>query len=144
MGEVYAIVEYRRLSKNQILNTYLIVLLGVFATIKPSKVADACAIGEVGYHTLLARAHCESLETKDMSDNLNKRHVAGEFVDSVDLGTVDVFVWIILKQVAIAFDAKLIAQHLFTVRAYARQVLYVLIEYIQLFCYIKTSAILRS
>ena len=80
----------------------------------------------MGHHALLARTHCEGLETQDVSHHLNKRHVASEFVDGVDFGTVDVFVRIILKQVAIALNAKLIAQHLFAVRAYARQVFYVL------------------
>ena len=127
MGEVDAIVEYRRLSKNQILNTYLIVLLGVFSTIKPSKVADARAVSKVCHHTFFPRSHGKGLETQDVSHHLHKRHVACQFVDCVDLRAVNIFVWIVLKQVAIAFDAKLIAQHLFAIGAYPRQILYVLI-----------------
>ena len=119
MGEVDAVVKHSGFAKHQILGTYLIILFGVFATIKPGKVTDAGAICKVCHYALLTRAHRKGLETQDMSYHLYKRHVARKLVDGVHLRAVDVFVGVVLQQVAVTLNAKLVAQHLLTVRSHA-------------------------
>ena len=120
MGEVDAVVKHSGFAKHQILGTYLIILLGVFTTIKPGKVADAGAISKVCHYALLTRAHRKGLETQDMTNYLYKRHIACKFVDGVHLRAVDVFVGVVFQQVAVTLNAKLVAQHFLTVRSHAR------------------------
>ena len=126
MGEVNAVVEYCRFSKDQIIDAYFVILFSIFAAIKPSEIADGCAVGEVGYHAFLARSHGEGFEAHDAAYHLHERHVPREFVDGIDLRAVYIFVWIVFKQVTISLNAEFITQHLFTVRSHAGKKLNVL------------------
>ena len=127
MGEVDAVVEHRGLAKDEILDTDLIGLLGIFAAIEPREVADARTIGEMSHHTFLAWSHGEGLEAQDLSHHLHERHITRQFVDGIDLRTVNVFIGIVFQQVAIALNAEFIAQHLLAIRAYTRQVFNILV-----------------
>ena len=60
-------------------------------------------------------------------------------MNRVDLGTVDMLIRVVLQKVTIGVDPKLVAQDLLPVRTYARQVLNVLIENIQLVLSIKNG-----
>ena len=128
MGDVDAVVEDGRLAEYHIFRAYLVTLFGIFPALKPHEVGDACAIGEMGHHTLLARTHLERLETEDMSHDLYERHVACQFVDGVDLRPIDMLVGVVFEQVAIRVDTEFIAQYLLPVRSHPWQVLYVLVE----------------
>ena len=128
MGDVDAVVEDRGFAEDHVFYADPITLLGVFATLEPYEVGDARTIGEMGHDTFLARSHLEGLETEDMTHDLYEGHVASEFVDGIDLGTIDILIGVELQQVAVGVDAEFVAQYLLTVRSYARQVLYVLIE----------------
>ena len=127
MGDVDAVVEDCRFTEDHILYTDLIGLLGILAALEPDQIHDARAVREMGDHTLLTRPHLEGLEAEDMSYDLNEGHVARQFVDGVDLGTVDILIGIITQQVAIGTDTELIAQNLLPVRSHSWQVLYVLV-----------------
>ena len=131
MGEVDAVVEDSRFSEDHVFGAYPIGLLGVFASIEPSEVADSRTICEMGYDTLFARAHGETLEAEDMSHDLHIGHVASQFMDGVDLRTVYIFVRIVFEQVTIGLYAEFVAQHLLAVGTYPRQELDVLVENIQ-------------
>jgi hypothetical protein len=48
-------------------------------------------------------------------------------MDGIDLRTVNVFIGIVLQQVAIALNAEFAAQHLLAIRAYTRQVFNILV-----------------
>ena len=85
MGDVDAVVEDGRLAKHHVFGSDLVVLFGIFTTLEPYEVCNACAIGEMGYYALLARPHLERLETEDMTNDLHERHIAGQFVDGIDL-----------------------------------------------------------
>ena len=85
MGDVDAVVEDGRFAEYHVFRAYLIILLDVFAALEPHEVGNACAIREMGYHTLFPRPHLESLETENMSHDLHKRHVASQFMDGIDL-----------------------------------------------------------
>jgi len=127
VGDVDAVVEDGRLAEYNVFRTYLVTLFGIFPTLKPHEVTDACAIGEMGYDTLLARSHLEGLETEDMSHDLYEGHIASQFVDGIDLRPVNVLVRIVLEQVTIGVDTKFFTQYLLPVRSHPRQVLYVLV-----------------
>ena len=142
MGNVDAVVENGGFAEYNIFRTYLVTLFGIFSSLEPHEVGNAGTIGEVSHDTLLSWSHLEGLETQDMSHDLYERHIASQFVDGIDPGTIDMFVRIVLKQVAIGVDTKFFTQYLLPVRSHPRQVLYVLIENVH--SYINTSAIFRS
>ena len=127
---LYAIVEDRRASEDKVILSYLIGACSILAAIEPHQIHDAGAVGEVGYDALLARSHWECLKTQDMAHYLYKRHVASQFVYGVEPRAVHIFIWIVLQQVTIGFNAEFLAQHLLAVGAYARQVHDVLLQYI--------------
>ena len=74
------------------------------------------------------KALSAGLEAEDMSLHLYKRHVAREFTDGIEPAAVDMLVGIVFQQVTKGLDAQLVAEHFPAVRAYARQILYVLLE----------------
>ena len=127
MGKIDAIIEYCWFAKHQVFCTYLIILFGIFATIKPCQITDTSTISKVGYYTFLSWSHGKGLETQNMSYHLNKWHIASKFVDGVYLRSVYIFVGIVFQQVAIAFDAKFVAQHLLAVGTHSWEVFDILI-----------------
>ena len=126
MGHVDAVVEDGRLAENDVVDTNLIGLFGIFPTLEPHKVHDAGAVAEMGYHTFFAWSHLESLETEDLAHDLYEGHVARQLVDGIDFGTVDIFIGVSVDQVTIGMDTKFFAQYLFPVRSHPWQILYVL------------------
>ena len=82
----------------------------------------------MGHDTLFTRAHLEGLETENMTHDLHEGHVASQFVDGVNLRAIDMLVGVVLQQVAIGKDTKLLAQYLFPVWSHPWEKLYVLIE----------------
>ena len=128
MREVDAVVKDGGLAKDQVLRPDLIILLGIFAPIKPREVSNGRAVCKVSHNPFLTRPHGERLKTQDLTDHLHIRHVAREFVDGVDLRAVHVFIGIVFQQVTIGLKAELVAQHLLAVRPYAWQVHDVLIQ----------------
>ena len=106
-----------------------VVLLGVFSSVEPRQVHHlACAIGKVRHDAFFAGTHLEGLETQDMAFHLYEGHVAIQFAYAVEPAAVDVFVRIILQQVAKGMDVQLFAEHLPPVGTNPRQVLYVLLQ----------------
>ena len=108
MGEIDTVVEDGGLAEDQIIHSNLICLLGVFATVEPGEVTDSCAIGEVGDHPFLARSHGVGLETEDMTDDLDVRHVARQLMDGVNFRAVYIFVRIVFEQVAKGLYAEFV------------------------------------
>jgi hypothetical protein len=45
-----------------------------------------------------------------MTNNLHEGHIARQFVDGIDLGTIYIFIRIVLEQVAIGVDAEFFTQ----------------------------------
>ena len=82
----------------------------------------------MGDDALLTGPHRKGFKAEDVSHDLHVRHFARQLVDSVDLRTVHIFIWIVFEQVTVCLDAEFVAQHLLAVRAYARQEFDVLIE----------------
>ena len=119
MLHLYTIVEDAWFTKDKIVGTYFIVLLGVFTTIKPNQIHDACAIREMSHYALLARPHLESLETQDMSYHLHERHVASQLAYTINLRTIYVFIRVILEQVAVGLDAQFLTERLPAIGTYA-------------------------
>ena len=127
MSHVDAVVENGRLTENDIFDTYLVRLFGIFPSLKPHEVHDTCAIAEMGYHTLFARSHLKRFETENLAHDLNEGHVACQFVDGINLRTVNIFVGVVVKQVTISEDPEFFTQNLLATWSYAWQILYVLI-----------------
>ena len=127
MGEVNAVVEYSGFAKDQILRTDLVVLLGVFAAIKPSEICDGSTVRKVSHNPLLSRSHGEGLETEYFSDDLYERHIPRQFVNSINLRTVHILIRIVLQQITIGLNAEFVAQHLLAVRPHAWQVFDILV-----------------
>ena len=131
MGEVDAVVEDGGFAKDHVLCADAISLLGVFTSIEPGEVADSRTVRKVGDDAFLAGAHRETLETEDMSNDLHVGHVARQFVNTIYLRAVHIFIRVVFEQATIGLDAEFGAQHLLAVWAYTRQELNVLIENIQ-------------
>ena len=119
MGHVDAVVEDGGLAKHDILDTYLIGLFGIFPALEPHEVHDTRSVTEMGHHPFLAWAHLEGLETENFADNLNKRHVARQLVDGIDLRTVDILVRVVVDQVTISEDSEFFTQNLLAAWSYA-------------------------
>lgn len=101
----------------------------VFCGDEPDDVGDARAVGDVGDDALLAWAHLVLLVGEDAGAYLHVRHVVGELGDGVDVGSVDVFIGIVLQQVTEGFDAQFFAEELASAGSYAWDVFHVLFEY---------------
>ena len=122
MLHLNAVVEHRRASEDQIVLTGLVVLLGILAAIEPHQIHDASTIGEMGYDTLTARSHVESLKAQDAPHDLHEWHVARELADFIYLAAVHILIGIILQQVAESLNTEFFFQQLLAVGAYARQI----------------------
>ena len=129
VNQLDATVEDLRTTEDNIFCAYLVFLQGTVGIVEPREVHHLTQpVGEVGNDTLLASTHLEGLEAEDMSLHLYKRHVAREFTDGIEPAAVDMLVGIVFQQVTKGLDAQLVAEHFPAVRAYARQILYVLLE----------------
>ena len=85
VGDIDASVVDVRSSEDNILRTYFILLLGIFAAIEPCQVHHLpAAVREVSHHAFLAGTHLERLETQDVAFHLYERHVACQFADAVE------------------------------------------------------------
>ena len=110
MGDVDAVVEDGGFAEYDIFRTYLISLFRILAPLEPYEVCDARAVAEVSHDAFLSRPHRKCLETEDMTNDLHEGHIARQFVDGIDLGTIYIFIRIVLEQVAIGVDAEFFAQ----------------------------------
>ena len=143
MGYIDASVVDVGTSEDDIFFADGVALLGIFPSVEPRQVHHLSGtIGKVRHDAFLAGTHLEGLETQDVALHLYEGHVAIEFADAVQPAAVDVFVRIILQQVAKGVDVQFFAEHLPPVRTNPRQVLYVLLQYRS--HPISTSAIFRS
>ena len=142
MLHLYAVVEHARPSEDQIVGAYLVVLLGIFASVEPHQVQNACAVREMSHHTLAARSHLKGLKAEYVADDLHERHVARQLTHLVDFCAVNVFIGVVVQQVAIGVNAEFLAQHLLAVGPYARQVHDVLLEDVHFSLEFKSSSLL--
>ena len=69
------------------------------------------------------------LETEDMALHLYEGHVAVQFANVVEPASVNMFVGVILQQIAERLNAQFLAEHLFAIGADPRQILDVLLQY---------------
>ncbi len=124
-------VEHLRAAEDDVLPAYGILLDGVLGIVKPCQIHHpARTVSEVGHDPLLARPHLERLERENAPFHLYERHVARQFGNAVDPRAVNVLVGIVLQQVAKRPDAQFLAEHPSALGPYARQVLYVLLQYV--------------
>ena len=131
MGDVNASVKDVRSSEDNVFRTYFIALLGIFPTIEPCQVHHLpCTIGEMSHHPFFAGTHLEGLETEDMTLHLYEGHVAVQFANVVEPASVNMFVGIILQQIAERLNAQFLAEHFFAIGADPRQILDVLLQYV--------------
>ena len=85
MGHLYPSVKDAGLAKDDVFGVYFVFAEGTLAIDKPYEVHHpAAAIGEVGYHTLLAGAHLKRLEAQNIAAHLYERHVARQLLDAVE------------------------------------------------------------
>ena len=120
-----------RFAEYDILRVHLELLRGIFDAGKPYYVRYPRSVGEVGHEALLARSAAKLLETENPSLHLHEGHVAAQFVDGVYAAAVHVFVWVILQKVGYLRDTQLLLQHVPLLRSHARQILYVLVQYVK-------------
>ena len=131
MGDVNASVKDVRSPEDNVFRTYFIALLGIFPTIEPCQVHHLpCTIGEMSHHPFFAGTHLEGLETEDMALHLYEGHVAVQFANVVEPASVNMFVGVILQQIAERLNAQFLAEHLFAIGADPRQILDVLLQYV--------------
>ena len=93
---LYAVVEHTRTAKHQIVLAYLVVLLGILATVEPHKVHDASPVAEVSHHALLVRPHVERLEAQYLPNHLHEGHVARQLAHGIDLRAIHIFIGVVL------------------------------------------------
>ena len=115
MHHLYPAVIYGGSPENDVWNARFVAFGHILGIVEPGKVHHARAIGKVSHYARLAVSHVKRLETEYSAAYLDKRHVARQFVDGIDSTSVDMFVGVILQQVAKGIDAQFFAKHLFAV-----------------------------
>ena len=128
MRELESPVIDARLAEHHILYTHLVLLVDILRAVEPHEVDDAETIGEVCYDALLARSLTELLERQYLAFQLHKRHIGLQLITSIDAAAVDIFVRIVLQQLAPRINAELLLQNLGAPRTHTGQVLDVLVE----------------
>ena len=131
MGKLKTTIVNAWLTKYNVLNTYLVVLIDILRPIKPHKVGNAMTISKMSHYALFARSHRKFLERENASLNLYKRHVTTKFCNRVKPASVDVFIRIMLQELSPRRDAEFLLKNLGTPRPYARKIFDILIEDVQ-------------
>ena len=108
--------------ENDVFGIGFVSLVDVLCSTKPYQVDHAEAVGEMRHHSLVALSRVELLEAENLSFDLYERHLRGQLADVEHLGAVYIFIRVVFQQVTIGADAELLAQYLFLLRTYARQV----------------------
>ena len=130
MHHLYPAVIYGGSPENDVWNARFVAFGHILGIVEPGKVHHARAIGKVSHYARLAVSHVKRLETEYSAAYLDKRHVARQFVDGIDSTSVDMFVGVILQQVAKGIDAQFFAKHLFAVGSDPRHILDILLQYV--------------
>ena len=134
MGQLVASAIDGRLAEDDIVGVHLQVFRQLLYTYEPHEVDNSRAVGEVGYDSLLARSLLKLLEAEDVSLQLDVGHLARQLADGVDAAAVDVFVGIILQQVAERTDVQLPLQDFFPMRSDPRYIFDILFKNVQHQC----------
>ena len=101
-------------AENDVFFVYLIILVNILCALKPNKVGNASAITEMSHHPFLPRAHSKLFKAQNLAFELYERQVALQVDDAVDAASVNVFVRIILEQIAPCSDVGLFLQYRLT------------------------------
>ena len=128
MYKLIASAEYRWFAENNVFSAHLQVFRQLLCTCKPHYINISSAISEMCNDAFLARPHAEFLKIEELSLYLHKRHLAIYLADFVYLRAVNIFIWIVLQQVTESLDAQFLLQQFLSVRSYARNIHYVLLE----------------
>ena len=73
--ELEPTIEESRLTKDDIVFPYLVVLIDILCSVEPNKVTNAMSITKVCDDSLLPSAHISLLKAEDLPFNLDERHV---------------------------------------------------------------------
>lgn len=84
MGELVDAHVGDGFAKDNELLAHLIGIVDPFAAMKPHEVDEVAAVGEVAHDAFVA-SFAKLLVSRDMSLDLNDRHVARQLADGVDL-----------------------------------------------------------
>ena len=119
--------EHLRLAKDDVGGAGLISLRNVFESLEPDKVDGTGTVGEVGHQTL-GPTLTNLVEADNLSDQLDIRHIAVDFGDTVKFGSVDVFIRVISKHIAHRCDVEFFLQQVSSVGSDSLDEFYVLVK----------------
>ncbi len=128
MRYLYAVVENCWFPEYDIFFMAVIVGSHHFCSVKPYEVTYSRAVAEMSRHNSLSVPGRCLLETEDMPFHLYKGHVRCQFVYSVYLAAVNIFIWVMLNKVTVGYDAQFLVQDVLAARTYTLEILYVLVQ----------------
>ena len=110
MSDVYASVEYRRLTKNNVRFVRFVFALNKFQALKPNQVNDSCTVREMPDQTALP-SFAKGFEAQYLSAQLDVRHIPVYLMNVIKPAAVYVFIRKLIQKVLEGTDVQFLLQN---------------------------------
>ena len=130
MGKLVTPAVYHRFPEHDVFFSYFKVFRDLLCSCEPHEINKSRTVSEMGNDAFLACSHAEFFEICELTHYLNERHVTAQLVDAIDFRAVNIFIRIIFQQVTECLDAQFFFQQFLAMRSNARNIHYVLPEYV--------------